>query len=1132
MLAKQNLSLKPPPYEAWMKRRTVKRHPRWPPALRITLLYAAFALAWIAVSDWLLSLAIGGPDLWARMSLAKGLVFVAVSAALLYWLLQTSIGRPGAEQSGEPAEPVKRLWIFAGFLAVLILVPILSFGIVRLQGPQAERDAYANLEAVAELKASRLEQWMADRHADGLLLSSDSVLSRRLNALLEDPDSDRSGAEYLSERLGAIAAVRGYEGILVVDLEGRAVMGIGERSKLRPPLDALAVRAHVEGRVLPSGLYRDEKDLLRLDWVVPISIVEDGSRRAVATLILHAGPERFFFPLLESWPTVSPTAETLLVERAGNFAVFLGAGRREDRLPLGHRISLNEPTLTTAVLLRQTDGGRIAGKDDRGVEVLAVFRRIAGTDWRLIAKVDRAEVMAPLGVLVYWVSLVALAALLLVGAGGYRLWRLQQRTHRLELLAQTAEKDRLLKKFYELPFIGMAITSPLTKRWLQINDCLCEILGYSREELTRMTWSDLTYGEDLDCDTAELRRVLAGESDGYQVEKRFVRKDGQIVHTAMDVRAVRGDDGTLDYLIATVDDISERKRQIERLRLAAILFENTREGVMVTDCDSRILQVNRAFVELTGYTEQEAIGLKPDILRSDRHDDAFFDAMWRSIRVTGHWQGELWNRRKNGELYPVLLNVGEVTDGAGRVMQYVGAFSDLSRLKDSESRLDFLAHHDPLTQLPNRLLLVSRLEHAIGLAARDGRCLALLMLDLDRFKDVNDSFGHPAGDELLRQTARRLASCLAAADTLAHLGGDEFAILLEDLGDRRDAARTAERLMAALGEPTLLPGGHEVRIGASIGISLCRNEGLDAGEMLRRADAALHRAKEGGRNRFDFYTEDLTRGVRRRVDIERRLRLALDEGHLVAYYQPQVEVATGCIVGVEALVRWRDPERGPIPPDEFIPLAEDTGLIEALGDWVLHEACRQGVRWIQAGLRPLIVAVNLSAHQLRRGDSVARILRETGFPADRLELELTESALMEHEADTAAFLDGLREQGVRMAVDDFGTGYSAFAYLRRFRLDVLKIDKRFIDEIVEQPDARTIVGAIIAMGHALGLRVLAEGVETREQLDILRKQGCDLFQGYLKSPAVDADTITSMLSDVEEVSDRAGATRSDACASR
>lgn len=1087
------------------------------PALRIALIYLVFGLAWILASDVLLSLATGELGILLGMSLTKGLLFVAVTATLLFWLLNTSIGRAlEAEPSAveEPIKPVKPLRMILGFLALLTLVPILGLGVVLIHGPQLKREAYSNLDTVAALKAEQLEQWLAERQGDAVLLASDTRFSRRLEHLLGDSPRDPTLAADVSSRLTALVDAYEYEGILVVAPGGEVVARIGVHSELLPPLDALALRAQGENRVLPSGLHRSEGGGVHLDWVVPISVEEGGARRAVATVVLRAGTEGFLFPSLRAWPTASPSAETLLVERVGDFAVFLSASRHREWDPLVQKVPLGDRFPATTALLRDSDVGHVPGKDYRGIEVLAVFRQVAGTNWRLIVKVDRAEVMAPLRVLVYWVSLVASAALLVLATAGYFFWRLQQRTHRLEMAEQAAEKDRLLMKFYELPFVGMAITSPQTKRWTRFNDRLCEILGYSRDELIEMTWVELTYPPDLDADLAAFERILAGQSDGYAMEKRFVRKDGRIVHAAIDVRAVRHDDGTIDYFVATVDDITERRRQEERQRLAAALFDNTREGVVVTDRDTRILQVNRAFVELTGYGEEEVLGRTPNLLRSDRHDAAFFDAMWRRIEATDHWQGELWNRRKNGEFYPVLLNISAVRDDAGRVIQYVGAFSDLSRIKESESRLDFLVYHDPLTELPNRLLLVSRLDHAIDVAAREGQLVALLLLDLDRFKDVNDSFGHPAGDVLLRQTARRLGGCLVAADTLARLGGDEFAILLEDIVDPQEAARVAERLLVALGETTKLPDGSEVRIGASIGISLYEGRNEDAGEMLRQADAALYRAKEGGRGRFDFYTEDLTRSARLRVETERRLRCALAEGQLVVHYQPQVEIATGRVVGIEALVRWRDPELGLIPPGEFIPLAEETGLIRALGEWVLLEACRQGVLWMQAGIAPLVVAVNLSAHQLRQGDiaeSVARVLRQTGFPADRLELELTESALMEREGDTAGVLDRLRAQGIRMAVDDFGTGYSSFAYLRRFRLDVLKIDKGFIDEIDQQQDARTIVDAIIAMGHALGLQVLAEGVETQAQLDILRDQGCDLFQGYLKSRPLDPDALTALL---------------------
>jgi diguanylate cyclase (GGDEF)-like protein len=438
----------------------------------------------------------------------------------------------------------------------------------------------------------------------------------------------------------------------------------------------------------------------------------------------------------------------------------------------------------------------------------------------------------------------------------------------------------------------------------------------------------------------------------------------------------------------------------------------------------------------------------------------------------------------------------------------VGVFADISRLKASEAELEFLAHHDPLTRLPNRLLLLSRLEHAIGMARREDRQLALLMLDLDRFKDVNDSFGHVAGDELLQQVADKLTSRLRGVDTVCRLGGDEFTVLLEDIAHVEDAARLADTLIADLGEPWRLSHGGEVRVGASVGISLFPEHGDTAAELLQQADAALYQAKAEGRGRFKYFSDALTRAARERIELEARLRRAIGRNELRVFFQPQVEIGSGRMVGAEALVRWQDPEQGLIPPGRFIPVAEATGLIGAVGEWVLRETCRQGRRWLEAGLPPLTLAVNVSPHQFLNSDIaavVADILAETGFPAAHLELELTESALMEREQEAVEVLNRLRTVGVRLAIDDFGTGYSSLAYLKRFPLDVLKIDKSFVDDIPHSADDMQIAATIVAMAHSLRLKVLAEGVETAEQLAFLQEQGCDYFQGYLKSPPLPVD---------------------------
>jgi diguanylate cyclase (GGDEF)-like protein/PAS domain S-box-containing protein len=572
-------------------------------------------------------------------------------------------------------------------------------------------------------------------------------------------------------------------------------------------------------------------------------------------------------------------------------------------------------------------------------------------------------------------------------------------------------------------------------------------------------------------------------------------------------------EGRQAYVIG-VRDITERKASEKHLRQAAAIFENTREGVMLTDVNMRILRVNPAFTNITSYTEAEVLGNTPAMLHSGRHDNQFYAAMWASIKETGHWQGEIWNRRKDGEIYPELLSISTIQNPTGEVINYVGVFTDISKLKASESRLEFLAHHDPLTGLPNRLLLLSRLQHAIETSQRGGKLLALLMIDLDRFKDVNDSFGHLAGDELLQQVAERITSRLRDIDTVSRLGGDEFTVLLEDIAQPEDAARIANVIIAALGEPWCLANGAEVRIGASVGISLFPQHGNKAEELLQQADTALYQAKDEGRGRFKYFSEDLTHAARERINLEVRLRRAIDQGELRVFYQPQVDIVSGHIVGAEALVRWQDPVEGLIPPLRFIPVAEETGLINAIGNWVLKETCRQGKRWIDAGLPQLTLAVNLSPHQFLHSnidEIVATVLAETGFPATHLELELTEGALMERETEAIQILNRLRVQGVRLAIDDFGTGYSSLAYLKLFPLNVLKIDKSFIDDIPHHRDDMEITATIIAMAHTLRLKVLAEGVETKAQLEFLQAQGCDLYQGYLTSPAVTAEAFEKLL---------------------
>ena len=565
-----------------------------------------------------------------------------------------------------------------------------------------------------------------------------------------------------------------------------------------------------------------------------------------------------------------------------------------------------------------------------------------------------------------------------------------------------------------------------------------------------------------------------------------------------------------------ITDITKQKQDEVNLRIAATAFE-LQDAMLVTDANKVILNVNQAFTRITGYSAEEAIGKAPHMLSSGHHDKDFFAAMWETINRTGAWQGEIWNRRKNGEIYPEWLIITaskEAYDLSKRVKNYVASFSDISSRKAAEDEIRQLAFYDPLTRLPNRRLLQERLKHGIEMDRREGKQLALLMLDLDRFKSVNDSLGHLAGDELLQQVTARILARLRDVDMLARLGGDEFVVLLEDIANLEDAARLADEIITVVGKPFQLSQHTDVNIGVSIGISVHPEHGDDYGTLMSCADAALYQAKNQGRGCYAYFSEDQTLAARERIALETRLRSALKQGELRIYYQPQVDIVSGRIVGAEALIRWLDPVEGLVSPIRFIPIAEETGLIFEIGEWVLQETCRQGCQWLESGLAPITLAVNVSPRQFCRGDIsalIARVLSETGFPAEYLELEMTESGLMENLDNVTELLHKLRAQGVRLAIDDFGTGFSSLAYLKHFPLDILTIDKRCIDDIPYLKDDMEITATIIAMGHILGFKVLAEGVETPEQLAFLREKNCDTYQGYIKSPPVTAEAFAELL---------------------
>lgn len=604
---------------------------------------------------------------------------------------------------------------------------------------------------------------------------------------------------------------------------------------------------------------------------------------------------------------------------------------------------------------------------------------------------------------------------------------------------------------------------------------------------------------------ALIRAALEGEPQLF--EWTHMRADGSEIQTEVSLNRI-DNDGTR-ILAGRIHDITERKRREEEVRLAASVFSGTSEGIVITDQGGIILQVNRAFTEITGFQPEEAIGQTPRLLRSDHHDELFYRQFWKELTGSGSWQGEIWNRRKNGGVHPVWQNISAIRDDSGRIVQYISIFSDITDKKISEQRIEHLAHYDVLTDLPNRVLFNERCEHALSRARREGHELVLMFLDLDRFKHINDSLGHPVGDRLLQQVAERLRKLVREEDTIARLGGDEFVVVLEEVHDINVVPSVAEKLLGAFGEPFVVSDSL-LHVSSSIGIALYPEDGRDVTTLVRNADAAMYRAKESGRNNYQFYTREMTVLAHERVSLENSLRQAVEMDELVLHYHPQYDLASGGLVGVEALVRWNHPEKGMIPPDRFIPLAEESGLILPIGGWVLREACRQAQAWLDAGRSFGRVAVNVSGHQVERGDfieQVCNVLQETGLPPGCLELEITESFFMQHTGQAVSTLEALRELGVSLAIDDFGTGYSSLSYLKQLPVNKLKIDRSFIQDIPGGRLDMAIVRAVIALGRGLEMRVIAEGVERDEQSRFLLAEGCDEAQGFLYTRPLPADEI-------------------------
>ena len=671
-------------------------------------------------------------------------------------------------------------------------------------------------------------------------------------------------------------------------------------------------------------------------------------------------------------------------------------------------------------------------------------------------------------------------------------------------LEERRQQAQILRHINE-PVVSMDLAGTITG-W---NTGAERLFGYTAAEAVGRHVLFLYADEDEE-DTS-FEDVFLGHG-GREMEVRRRKKNGEVFWARLELSLLRNDDDKPTGMIGFLSDITEQRNAAEQLRLHARIFEQSEEAILITDAQEKIVSINPAFTRITGYEAAEAIGETPHKFRSGRHDAAFFDEMRARLLDSGYWQGEVWDRRKNGEIYPKWLSMGSVRNSVGGITHYFSIFSDITDRKRAEGRVHRLAYFDALTGLPNRAQFSRLSDQALTTSRRKEGFGAVLFIDLNRFKPINDSLGHEVGDKVLKETANRLRACLRGADVVCRLGSDEFVVGLFEIANRDHAANVAQKLLATFDNPILIDG-HELKLGAAIGVSIYPEDGLDTETLLRQADIAMYRAKQTGPDGMAFFSEDMNQRAIDRLNLEAGLRRAIERNELLLYYQPKVSIANGTIIGAEALVRWRHPERGLVPPGEFVPVAEESGLIVHISNWVLEEAGRQIRRWMDDAFPAMHIAVNLSARDFS-GSLPARIqklLQRHGIGAEWLELEITEGMLMNHTDSVIAMMDEITALGIALSLDDFGTGYSSLSYLKRFPINTLKIDRSFVISIPGDADDCAIAGAIVSMSKQLKHNVIAEGVETTEQLAFLKSLGCDEIQGYLFSPPVPAEKFAAMV---------------------
>ncbi|MGE4371719.1 MAG: EAL domain-containing protein [Xanthobacter sp.] len=1151
------------------------------------------------------------------------------------------MSQPSSKHSSQPKS---RLYSGALALAIFLLgcgiIAIVTYA-YRSASTSILLDNQRVLSALTELQS----QAIMDRVHQRVLSTQAVVSDPDLQASLLQWEQNGEAAERtkIRARLAHFQRTFGFTDLQLFNARAERIAGVMDQKETPLNLRYFIEEAIRTERPVMIPVWRGYDGQYLTALVVPLLIREGNRPPMHAALLTEAALNDTLYASLARAMRTSRTADMFVIRQGQNNHWVISTPQRDSSIkPLTTQVPDGVYDFAAPADEPLHDPINPAlGYDHKGHSVLAVKQDIPGIPAKLIAKVDKNEVLQTTRmVMALSVAIAGLAFLLVLMIG--IIIRQNQKSHASQrMLAQANALRRSEARFratFEQAAVGIAHVS-MEHILLRVNQTLCNMLGYERSEMQGDVCMRYLSPEAATRVKAARQDVLDGRRPFSMLEERYIRKDGSAIWLACTTSLTRNQKGEPDYFIIVFQDISARRAQEEelresrerfelavkgteegvwdwdrktlglflsprcralldlpedsplnlldiwshlihpddrpifrdawrrlrtesnslfecelrmrkgadeyrevhirgfgsrdengrlrrivglladvterkhterRLRLAAAVFNNSREGIVVTDLEGNISTVNPSFTRITGYEEADVVGRNMRLMHSGRHDRHFYADMWKNLHKNGGWEGEIWNRRKDGVVILEHVSISTAYDASGQPQNYVGSFHDITEIKRSELALDHMAHFDPLTDLPNRTLLASLLDHAVN---RNATQCAVLCVDLDRFKTINESFGHLAGDQVLRTSADRMRNVLGSSAVLGRYGADEFLVILETLKCQDESGQVAQKIISALAQPYILGEAQEVYVGASVGISVYPDDAATAQNLIQHANSALSEAKANGRGTYSYYTRGLTQEAKTRVELESDLRRALVRNEFVLHYQPLVDMTNGSVRGVEALVRWQRPNQGLVMPGHFIPLAEETGLIVPLGDWVMEEACRQMSQWLKAGKVCDYVAVNLSPRQFNRDNLcqwVEKVLEEADLPPQRLEIEITESVLFDSRAEAEKKCERLHAMGVRLALDDFGTGYSSLGYLKRFPIAKLKIDHSFVRDLPRSVADSEIADAIISVARALGLEVVAEGIETEEQYRFLSTHGCDLGQGYLFSRPQPVDVLEKL----------------------